>query len=365
MPHGLPYIQHTNLIVPLAAANGNAGNQIDLTGLSDGEDIKSPRLESQPSEVVPVEQRTRSPVGAQQDNQLALPNDFVRQQPARSPLGANTGHQNPVQRSTAGPPPAQSLLGVQPENPLNPQNVTAIQQPAQSLLGVQLGQAAPRTTNSPSRQPSNRPAPPPQEKQTPPHEPPYKEELPTVIKNPNGDGYVELRCPVCGGNSSSRHNAHGQMKFFVGASGVRAHYRICHPGHIQAGQTFTLLDTVLSSTHRTLTEAEVQAMLAKTAGTYAIGHYRAAASEPDAKIRASRERQKPKQTNAGPKKSPVKKRSRSEAVSKRRPAKQQAVRARLSANEDDIIYENADVEVNQDDDENDDELPTKKRSRRS
>lgn len=48
--------------------------------------------------------------------------------------------------------------------------------------------------------------------------------LPSIVRSPEGNGYVELRCCFCGGNHSTKHRAGA---FFKGAAGLANHIRIC------------------------------------------------------------------------------------------------------------------------------------------
>ena len=71
---------------------------------------------------------------------------------------------------------------------------------------------------------------------------------PTVIRSPNNDFWVELRCSSCGGNTSTSNKQKGC--YFTGARGFLNHFKQSHAS--EAGGSLTIIRVVKDCTYRQL-----------------------------------------------------------------------------------------------------------------
>lgn len=97
----------------------------------------------------------------------------------------------------------------------------------------------------------------------------------TLVEKPDGTGYWELRCYVCGGNvlrSSLKiqNSKSSGGQFFHGIIGFRNHIRICHPSELNKEQKISTATIVERCKVRELTHHEVIAMMHKHKGAYKI-----------------------------------------------------------------------------------------------
>ncbi|KAK4499139.1 hypothetical protein PRZ48_009651 [Zasmidium cellare] len=113
----------------------------------------------------------------------------------------------------------------------------------------------------------------------------------TLVGKPDGSGFWELRCYVCGANVTKNGGKAQKGKpqggqFFSGVQGFQNHIRICHPGELgEDGKNLSPATIIERCKVRELSHEDINAMRSKHGGAYKIDKKVGASADPSSAVR--------------------------------------------------------------------------------
>ncbi|KAK3678439.1 hypothetical protein LTR78_001736 [Recurvomyces mirabilis] len=96
----------------------------------------------------------------------------------------------------------------------------------------------------------------------------------TIIRDPNGNSFVELRCYHCGGNSSASNRG-----FWLGEDGFFAQITHCHRSKLGTNEWYDKGTTIAACVRRHITEEELTAISNGEPGAYIVERITGAGQE--------------------------------------------------------------------------------------
>lgn len=158
-------------------------------------------------------------------------------------------------------PQAQSRLGVMLRDPLFAENAPPV--PSQKTqVPAKATRSRPTIISSPNMDQ-------------------LKMRFPTIVQDPDSNGFAEVCCPFCGANCST------QGKFIDGVNGLKSHIALCHGDGFPNDNKWDRAYMIRQSMVKKLTASQVNAMLSEIKGAHTVRQVNSKGSVLGSKIRVA------------------------------------------------------------------------------